>query len=87
MDKAILKSVKADFLTLTKMYANWGALTASLGSVPLMKKQFKTMNTILEQFREIGEQLKILGEGLDALGGKSVLHGPNWKPGRTPNAN
>ena len=87
IDDEVLNHVKQDFLNLTKQYANTGVIIHQLANLPVMVQQVPLIQGLHIQFGQIGEQLKIIGQGLDAMGGESVMHGPKAKPGRTPSDN
>lgn len=73
-----LESTKRGFLNLCKQYDRMGhllALEAKAISHPLFSKTTapEVLTRIVEQYHEVGEQLKIIGQGLDDLGGNPEL--------------
>ena len=71
-------NVKEDFLYLCKQYSAMGQLFKRHSKVISHTQFSKTpaptiLKRILEQYQEIGEQLKTMGANIDALGGKPVL--------------
>jgi hypothetical protein len=73
-----LRDAKEHFLSLCKMYERMGKLFA-LQSKAMTHPIFKTSTVpqvhgrLLEQYQEVGEELKNLGTYLDLCGGKPVL--------------
>lgn len=73
-----LTHVKDDFLHVCKQYEGMGnliKLQSKTLSHPLFSKSTapSVLARIIEQYQEIGEQLKTLGAGLDEMGGDPVL--------------
>jgi hypothetical protein len=74
----VVTNAKEHFLALCKMYDKLGQFlnlhTKTLGH-PLFAKTsiHQTQSRILEQYREIGEEMKTIGTHLDLMGGKPVM--------------
>jgi len=72
-----LESTKRNWLLLCQQYAAMGQLLALMGkalSHPLFNKSMcpEVFNRILDQYQEIGEQMKVTGTDLDSIGGEPV---------------
>lgn len=79
LDLVVLNTVKDSFLNLCRQYSLLGKLKkvhAQAISHPAFAKTDVrgSFERILEQYREIGEQLKVIGEGIDDLGGKAMMY-------------
>lgn len=75
-----LGRTKEWFVGLCRQYDRMGCLMklqARAISHPLFANSTirDTAATILEQYQEMGEQLKLIGEGLDAVGKEDVFDG------------
>jgi hypothetical protein len=79
-----LQGTKEAFLQLCAQYEAMGKMYAAMaGDIrrhsepgiinPLASSMRERLQVILDQYREIGEQLKETGLGLDSLGGDPVL--------------
>jgi len=73
-----LAECKEHFMSLCKMYDHMGklfALQARAMTHPMVKRTSipQTQLRIVEQFNEVGEEMKNIGAFLDLLGGKPVM--------------
>ena len=77
----VVAEVKIAFLTLCEQYERMGQFQ-SVHAQGLVDKSVwygtagDPFRSALAQFKEMGEQLKALGRGIDLLGGQSVLKPP-----------
>ena len=75
-----LKYTKANFLLLCKQYEAMGQFVADLAQeTGTEAKTAPYIALVLEQYMEMGGQLKAVGAGLDDLGGPSVMRPPPIK--------
>ena len=84
MNEENLNSLKQSFLLSCQQYERMGVLLKLLAkavSHPVFSKTMvsATLQRILDQYREIGEQLKVTGTSLDECGGSPVFQ-PKEKP-------
>ena len=75
----ILAETKEGFLTLCKQYVRLGAYLKQWVRETPHPVTNKVKNSV-KQYMEMGEQLKYIGAGLDALGGDPVLEVPKEEP-------
>lgn len=78
LEKKII-TAKSDFLQLCRQYARLGdyvRVAAEAVERGDMQRHKEASEAYGKQFKEIGEQLKILGASLDAFGGPSVMNEP-----------
>jgi len=82
-----LAETKEGFMTLCKQYEHMGKLMTLLAKTlkhPIFAPSSApaVFNRINQQYEETGEQLKEIGIGLDALGGKPVTESSQQKKDR-----
>lgn len=78
LDLVLLNATKEGFLYLCEQYSQLGNLLkvhAKAVSHPAFAKTDvrSSMNKLLHQYKEIGEQLKIVGVRFDDMGGRPVM--------------
>lgn len=81
-----LKETKDSFFVLCTQYAQLGKylnLHAKAVATSIMTggEAAQTLQVMIAQHQEMGEQMKNLGRGLDSLGGKPVLEAPESPEG------
>lgn len=82
---AVMTSIKGHFLNLAKMYSQLGQYFVPLAKV-LSHNQFsrtpapETMQKILDQYREIAEEMKTVGTYIDFLPGEKIMRPAEPKP-------
>ena len=84
----LVANCKEHFLTLCKMYEHMGILhklQAKAMKHPLIARSTvpQTQGRIVEQYQEMGEEMKNIGELLDLMGGKPVMRAEEPQPQST----
>jgi len=84
MNNGTLTKTKEAFLLLCQQYNNAGLYLeaearAIMGNDPVTGMTAR--KNLLAQYQEMGEQLKVLGAAIDALGGPPILQPDTDNPG------
>ena len=87
MEEEVLKDTKEDFLTLCKGYNALGKFLGDLGPIIVPPCVAEKFQAVFLQYHEMGEQLKKVGFGLDAMGGEPIMGPSRNFPGRNPSVN
>lgn len=81
-----LAGAKASFILLCEQYEAFGKMSTAHSHAMIIEDVCgdtrKTFCSVIQQFQEIGEQLKVLGRNLDEMGGHCVLSRQETEGGR-----